>query len=218
MKKYLVVLMALLYLHTSYSTPWKGQWASSFGKMDLIEKETGFKETALVFGNYAKSGFIVGVAIGNDLHGLFFDSKLKKGGSFIFSHNELGSNFKGKWRFDNIDKELKWNGTKAVIQEEVKFKGIDRYRNIEGTWKTNFGELELTQEGAFIEGRYDSKGKLYAVYNQENNTIFGLFTNKDRYGLLKFQLNNERTAFTGLWSWETKAWAKQKWDGKKVLK
>ena len=215
MKKYLVVLMALFYLQISYSSPWKGQWASTFGKIDFIEKQTGFKDTALVFGNYAKNGFIIGVAIDNNLHGLFFDSKLQKEGAFKFSLNEKASKFKGMWHFDDIDKELKWNGTKAAIQEKIQFKGVDRFRKIEGKWKTNFGELELTQEGAFIEGRYDTKGRLFAVFNQENNTLFGLFTNKDRYGLLKFKLNDDRTAFDGLWSWETNPWAKQKWDGKK---
>ena len=86
MQRSLVVLMALFYLQTSYATHWKGQWASSFGKIGL--------------------------------------------GAFKFSHNETGSNFKGAWRFSDIDKELKWNGTKAAIQDEVDYKGIDRYRNI----------------------------------------------------------------------------------------
>ncbi len=59
MIKYLVLLSALLFLSATKATPWKGQWASSFGKIDFIEKQTGVKETALVFGNYAKMGLLL---------------------------------------------------------------------------------------------------------------------------------------------------------------
>ena len=218
MKIIILSFLAVLYCSATNALQWQGHWKSTFGEMNLIEKQTGYKNTSLIFGNYDKNGYIIGVSVENKIYGVFYDNKLLQKGSYVFTLGESKKDFKGLWSFDDINKELKWNGSRAVNPKLKKIKGVDRYRYMEGQWDTNFGELELTQEGVFIEGKYDSKGKLYAVFNHQTNTVFGLFTNKKRYGLLKFQLNENRDSFKGLWSWETNKWAKQKWDGKKVQK
>ncbi len=218
MKKIIYTLTLTVLSFQGLTSPWVGQWTSTFGKIQFIEKQTGYKDFDLVYGNYAKSGFLMGVSIDNMLHGVFFDSKSDKSGAFVFSLNKEKNAYEGAWHFDDIDKELKWNGTKAANQKFDELKGIDRYRNIEGSWTTNFGLLTLQQEQVFVEGSYDTKGKLYAVFNESNNLMFGFFTNKKKYGLLKFQLNEQRNSFKGHWSWKTDDWANQKWDGSKALK
>ncbi len=200
------------------SSPWQGQWLSTFGKINFIEYTTGYKETTLLFGNYAKNGFIMGVSVANELHGVFYDAKLKKEGSFIFKLDEKQNSYKGDWYFDDIDKMLKWNGSKVIENKVLPVIGIDRYRNIEGTWDTNFGQLVLSQEEVYVKGEYDTLGKIHAIFNQKNGVIFGFFTNKKRWGLLKFTLNKDKTLFKGQWTWETNAWSNQKWDGKKLDK
>lgn len=94
-------------------------------------------------------------------------------------------------------------------------RSIDRFRSFEGLWDSNFGPLELVQNDVFVEGRYSDKGQMYAVYNQSNGLLYGLFTNKERYGLLHFQLNDKKDSFDGLWPWKTQNWAEQKWTGSK---
>lgn len=218
MKTFIYTLTLLVLSFQGFSSPWIGQWTSSFGKIQFIKKQTGYNDFDLVYGNYAKSGFLMGVSIDNQLHGVFYDSKSNKGGAFVFSLNKARNAYEGTWHFDDIAKELKWNGSKSVNQKNTELNGIDRYRNIEGAWQTNFGQLILKQELVFVEGTYDTKGKLYAVFNQSNNVMFGFFTNKNKYGLLKFQLDEQRNSFKGLWSWNTDNWANQKWDGNKTSK
>ncbi len=217
MKKYLfIVVLNVIFVPLVNSSPWKGQWLSTFGKINFIEYKTAYKDTSLLFGNYAKNGFIMGVSVADELHGVFYDAKLKKQGSFVFKLNDKQNGYKGDWYFDDIDKMLKWNGSKMIETKVLPVAGIDRNRNIEGTWNTNFGQLVLSQEEVYVQGKYDTKGKIHAVFNQENGIIFGFFTNKERWGLLKFQLNDEKRAFKGQWTWETNAWSNQKWDGQKI--
>ena len=218
MNRFFYILILVIFSFKTFSSPWVGQWTSTFGKIQFIEKETDYKNFNLVYGNYDKNGFLMGVSIQNKLHGVFFDSKSEKSGAFVFTLNSAGSSYEGTWYFDEIDKKLNWNGSKSVNDQKSAIKGIDRYRNVEGIWKTNFGQLKLMQEMVFVEGQYDTKGRLFAVYNQSNNMMFGFFTNKHKYGLLKFQLNEQRNSFKGLWSWKTDKWANQKWDGNKTSK
>lgn len=218
MSRIFYILILVVISFETFSSPWVGQWTSTFGKIQFIEKETGYKNFHLVYGNYHKNGFLMGVSIEDKLHGVFYDSKSEKSGAFVFTLNSSGSGYEGTWYFDEIDKKLNWNGSKSVDERKTEIKGIDRYRNIEGVWKTNFGQLKLVQETVFVEGEYDTKGRMFAVYNQSNNIMFGFFTNKQKYGLLKFQLNEQRNSFKGLWSWKTDNWANQKWDGNKASK
>jgi len=215
-KTILIFVLNSIFIPFVKSSAWQGQWLSTFGKINFIEYQTGYKDINLLFGNYAKNGFMVGVSIANEMHGVFYDAKLRKEGEFVFKLDEKKSSYKGEWHFDDIDKRLKWNGSKVLESKILPVIGIDRYRNIEGTWDTNFGQLVLSQEDAYVKGKYDDKGEIHAIFNQENGVVFGFFTNKDRWGLLKFKLNKEKQDFKGQWTWETNAWSNQKWDGKKL--
>lgn len=213
---FLIVLV--LFNSDVFSSQWLGEWTSTFGEIQIIEKVTDYKGVALVYGNYDKNGFLTGVSIDNKLYGVFFDPKSKKNGSFVFTMNKANKTFEGLWYFDDIDKELKWNGMRLSSQTNLTLSGIDRYRSIEGIWDTNFGKLQLTQESVFIEGKYDTKGKLYGVFSYSNNLMYGFFTNKNKFGMLKFTLNKQRTSFDGVWSWQTGKWEKQEWKGRKTSK
>jgi len=194
---------------------WQGNWASSFGPIQFNEKRVGVHSAVLVFANYAKHGSLIGVSVAGELHGAFFDAKTQKGGEFVFIQDQESQTFTGRWKFFDKSKKLIWNGTKKnnIAAESLQF--VDRFRTTEGRWMSNFGPLDFVQNGVFIEAKYSDKGKIYAVYNQASNIVFGLFTNKQRFGLLQFDLNDEKDSFEGLWSWNLQSWAEQKWTGTK---
>ena len=214
--KYIIALILLISGFTSHAVTWQGQWSSTFGKISFIEKDVNTHSATLVFANYGKTGNIVGVSIAGVLYGLFFDTKEQKGGSIQFSQNETRDSFSGEWKYANIDKLLIWNGTKINDDYPKDLIGVDRFRSMEGQWKSNFGVLDMTQDGVFVEAKYSDKGQIYAIYNSSNNLMYGIFTNNDKYGFLEFVLNSDKLSFNGRWSWQTKAWAEQKWHGTKV--
>jgi hypothetical protein len=194
---------------------WQGQWSSSFGVIEFIEKPIQPKDAVLVFGNYGKTGSLVGASFAGVLYGVFYDTKTHKAGKFTFTQDKTSNYFTGKWKYLDKDKEHSWNGSLRNHKRPKELRSVDRFRSFEGMWESNFGPLELIQNGVFVEGKYSNKGQIFAVYNQSNALLYGIFTNKDRYGLLHFQLNNEKNSFDGLWSWKTQIWSEQKWIGSK---
>lgn len=194
---------------------WQGHWSSSFGTIKIIEKPIKPQNAVLVFGNYGKTGSLIGVSISGVLHGIFYDAKTKKTGKLTFTQDKTANFFKGKWKFADIEKELSWNGSLSNHHRPNELHSIDRFRTFEGDWNSNFGPLNMIQDNVFVQGKYSNKGEIYGVYNAENRQLFGLFTNKERFGLLRFSLNNEKNSFDGLWSWKTQNWADQRWTGSK---
>jgi len=207
------VLILLLSFTSAHSQQWQGHWSSSFGEIKVMEKVISSQNAGLVFGNYAKLGTLIGVSFGGKLHGYFYDQKSKKGGEFTFTQRQTGHSFTGKWSYKGKVKKLDWNGNKINNTLANDFVNVDRFRSVEGQWDSNFGPLNFIQDGVFIEASYSDKGRIHAVYNQANNMIYGLFTNKEKFGLLYFNFNAEKNAFKGLWSWETKNWSDQVWSG-----
>jgi len=214
----LITLLSIFDYHKIQAQQWQGHWSSSFGPIKFIEKPIKPKNAILVFGNYGETGTVVGVSFAGILHGVFYDGKTQRAGKLKFTLDKTTQFFTGKWKYLGKDKELSWNGSLSDHKRPIKLHSIDRYRTFEGHWDSNFGPLELIQNNVFVEGRYSNKGQVYAVYNQSNGLLYGLFTNKSRYGLLNFQLNETKNSFDGLWSWRTQNWADQKWTGIKNAK
>ena len=208
-----ILFLLLIFNNSVNAQQWQGHWTSSFGNIKFIERSIKPQNAALVFGNYGKNGTIVGVSIAGKLHGVFYDSKSQKGGELTFTQNKSTDSYTGTWSFDGKQKKLGWNGGKVNIDKPENLQGMDRFRSVEGSWQSNFGLLDFVQNGIFVNAEYSDKGRIFAVYNQANNNIFGLFTNKERFGLLKFSLNSEKNKFDGSWSWETSSWSTQKWIG-----
>ena len=211
----LSVLFSIFSTQMIQAQQWQGHWSSSFGSISFIEKSITPQNAVLVFGNYDKTGTLVGVSFSGVLYGVFYDSETQKGGKFTFTQDKTSNFFTGKWKYLNKDKELSWNGSLSNHQHPKEMRSVDRFRSFEGSWNSNFGPLELVQDDVFVEGKYSDKGHMYAIYNQSNGLLYGIFTNKDRYGLLQFQLNYEKNSFDGLWSWKTQNWTEQKWTGSK---
>ena len=210
-----ILFLLLIFNNSVKAQQWQGHWTSSFGKIKFVERSIKPQNAVLVFGNYGKYGTIAGVSIADKLHGIFYDSKSKEGGDLVFTQSKNADSYTGKWNFAGKHKQLSWNGAKVNINKPENLREIDRFRSVEGQWLSNFGLLDFVQNGIFINAEYSDKGQIFAVYNQADKRVFGLFTNKERYGLLKFSINSEINKFDGLWSWETSKWSTQKWIGSK---
>lgn len=210
-----ILLLFILFHSVAHSQKWQGHWSSSFGDIKIMEKIITAQNAGLVFGNYAKTGTLMGVSFGGELHGFFFDKKTQQGGDFVFLQRDTGQSFTGKWSYQDKSNKLDWNGNKIDSNLPTDILELDRFRSAEGNWASNFGPLDIVQNGVYLEAQYSDKGRIYAVYNQANKMIYGLFTNKQKYGLLQFVLNSEQNKFKGLWSWQTKNWSDQIWSGTK---
>jgi len=209
-------LLPLLFAFNVQSTEWQGQWSSTFGKISFMEKPIDIESAHLIFANYGKTGTIIGVSIKGEMVGVFYDTENNKSGSLTFKQNETKNSFTGEWNYNENSKKLSWNGTKVNDTQPEGINGLDRYRSVEGQWQSNFGLLEMVQDGVFVDAKYSDKGRIFAVFNSANNAVYGLFSNKERYGRLNLILNAEKNLFNGMWSWEFNTWAKQKWTGKKL--
>lgn len=211
-----LLILLLLTVNQVYSSDWQGNWNSTFGEMKFIEQGINLHQAVLVFGSYGESGTIIGVSIAGKLYGTFFDQKTQKGGKLSFTKEGTSDDaqfFKGKWSFTDKELELSWNGTQLNNKKPISMNEADRYRSVEGQWSSNFGDLDLVQDEVFIKGTYSDKGKIFAIYNRTNQTLFGLFTNKQNFGLLDFSLTEDKKEFTGNWSWQAQNWQQQKWTG-----
>jgi predicted esterase len=149
------------------STPFHGEWRTTFGIVTLDQK--GEKVT----GTFGQGGRfpIKGTAKGNVLTFEYEESPAK--GDARFTLDASGNAFTGGFQIRNGRSGL-WNGWRP----DPKAPG-DKLGAFAGLWLTDAGLMELAQEGAKIHGRYAARG---------NSTIEGKATGRR----LEFRFQNFR--------------------------
>jgi len=85
-----------------------------------------------------------------------------------------------------------------------------------GVWKTTYGDLTLTQDGASITGSYQYFDCAATVSGTVSGNVFsGRFVQCSRQGDFQFTLSTDQGAFTGQWNNDGSA-TKQSWDGTRI--
>ena len=86
--------------------------------------------------------------------------------------------------------------------------------SVQGTYTTNYGEMNITQVGNKITGTYTHKeGKIEGTL--KGNTVSGMWHQSNGKGLFIFQFNPDYSAFTGKWSYND-AEPSSDWHGTRI--
>ena len=81
-----------------------------------------------------------------------------------------------------------------------------------GVFQTDFNDMVFTWDGNRVTATYDFRdGRIEGVLN--GHTLTGRWTQNNGKGRIKFEFNDDFTAFTGKWSYND-AEPNGKWDGK----
>ncbi|MBK7098240.1 MAG: hypothetical protein IPH58_07635 [Sphingobacteriales bacterium] len=82
-----------------------------------------------------------------------------------------------------------------------------------GTFKTDFGEMKLTQDGNTVKGTYNYKdGRIEGILN--DRTLTGMWYQSNGRGRIVFVFNNDFSSFAGKWSYNDSA-PSATWNGRK---
>lgn len=86
-------------------------------------------------------------------------------------------------------------------------------KNATGTYKTDFGEMTLRQNGNRVTGTYKYRdGRIEGTLN--GSTLTGQWTQSNGKGRLIFNFNADFSAFSGYWSYnDAQPQPSSKWNG-----
>jgi predicted esterase len=126
--------------------PFQGQWQTSIGTVNLVQKGDAVTGTYGVSGQFA----IKGTVRGKVLTFTYEEGKLKGDGRFAL--DERGHSFAGSFQIQGGRSGV-WNGWRPDPKATTGDPG-----HFEGPWLTDLGLMELTREGTKVTGRYASRG------------------------------------------------------------
>jgi hypothetical protein len=182
-------------------TSFAGTWSTNFGELRLHRIKD------YVIGDYADEGIILGRVNGDCLAGVFTNGP-RNG---IFRFKAKGSDqFAGQWAWHGKRLQGNWNGKRTgkaprqlenFTRDGSKTQSIDNNRSVfDGTYASNFGNLELLARDSFLIGDYGNKGIIAGMW--QSNKFVGYFTNNDRTGWFEFRFFSKSGSFRdGSWGW-----------------
>ncbi len=81
-----------------------------------------------------------------------------------------------------------------------------------GTWKTNWGDMTLTQNGSSVSGSYNwNGGKISGTVS--GNVLSGTWTQTNGKGKFRFVMSSDGKAFTGTYGYNDAEPKSGSWDG-----
>ena len=188
---------------------WEGKWSTGYGQLRLLQK--GKK----VFGDYSNKGYLEGTysQATRTLTGTFVNKTQKINGTFSFVLNNDAKSFTGKWAQGSATPSAPWNGTKITGQTPI-INTIE-FLMAQGTWKSTYGTLKLTQSYDWVKGDYADYGPMYGTYDKKSRTLKGTFKNGEKEGNYTFTFAEDGKSFSGKWAWG-KGIPNKAWTGTRV--
>lgn len=155
-----------------------GTWDSSFGELKLIQTDN------VIIGDYGSVGILLGEVVTPDcLAGVFTNGD--QYGQFSFRITEAGR-FSGVYRFGEAGAGQSWDGTQTSALIPATFANFNADKadmphisnnnaTLNGTWRTEHGDLRLRHADLFLFGDYADRG---VIATRWDGTQFqGIFTN-----------------------------------------
>lgn len=178
---------------------WTGTWQTDYGVMIL--KQTGNSVT----GSYAhQEGTVSGIASGYTFTGTWKESDDE--GTMTFTIAADGKSFTGTWveTKPSPSQPASWNGQRqadisaAPAPAPAPVPPSKPQFDWSGLWRTDYGNMTLTQVGDQITGTYESQeGKVNGTVN--GNVFSGTWKETDDEGTFVFTLSSDERSFTGTW-------------------
>lgn len=191
----------------------EGVYKTDFGEMTL------YRNGSQITGTYKyKGGKISGILNGNTLTGTWIQDNAK--GKMVFVFASDFSSFNGKWAYNESAPSSKWNGTQissfgnSGTSTSTASGSSSSNSLINGTYSTDFKEMNLQINGNRVTGSYKHMGgKIDGVLT--GNKLVGTWTQSNGKGKMEFVFNSDFTAFTGKWAYNESV-PSSKWNGTKI--
>ena len=177
---------------------------------DMVFSWNGNKVTATY--EY-RDGRIEGTLSGRTLTGRWTQNNGK--GRLVFEFNEDFTEFTGKWSYNDAEPTSSgWNGKlKPGTGSGLKSRGGKVSSIPTGEFSSDFNAMRFRQDGNKVTGTYDYRnGRIEGTLS--GHTLTGRWTQDNAKGRIRFEFNDDFTAFTGKWSYNDDEPTSSKWDGK----
>lgn len=196
---------------TVSAQPITGSFSSSFGDLQLIEKD------GLIFGDYASVGVIVGKRTDDKIEATFVNRQSpNRMGTVTFIVSEKGRKLTGTWGWVGEKAESTWTADQTIsgAPRLKNFGAGTGAQNFSGQWDTKYGKLDLLRHGSIHVGFYGEKGIIYGTVT--GASYQGYFTNGAQFG--EFSLSSiDGRNLKGRWRFEGKSWSEDgDWTGTKI--
>lgn len=176
---------------------------------DMVFSWNGNKVTATY--EY-RDGRIEGTLSGRTLTGRWTQNNGK--GRLVFEFNEDFTEFTGKWSYNDAEPTSSgWNGKlKPGTGSGLKSRGGKVSSIPTGEFSSDFNAMRFRQDGNKVTGTYDYRnGRIEGTLS--GHTLTGRWTQDNAKGRIRFEFNDDFTAFTGKWSYNDDE-PTSTWDGK----
>lgn len=176
---------------------------------DMVFSWNGNKVTATY--EY-RDGRIEGTLSGRTLTGRWTQNNGK--GRLVFEFNEDFTEFTGKWSYNDAEPTSSgWNGKlKPGTGSGLKSRGGKVSSIPTGEFSSDFNAMRFRQDGNKVTGTYDYRnGRIEGALS--GHTLTGRWTQDNAKGRIRFEFNDDFTAFTGKWSYNDDE-PTSTWDGK----
>lgn len=188
----------------------EGRWLTTYGPL-LVDVDGDKATGSYVYGN--GSGTIEGTITNNILTFRYIESDGTEGDG-IFTLNQGGMRFDGKWHPDGQTQWQPWNGTRDPATPISLPSSVSS--RFEGLFKTNYGPLQLTQEADRVTGHYRgaSVGTLEGTIKQ--GRLHYTYTETSASGEGWFELSDDGMHLQGQWRAKGGSTFKP-WTGSRVV-
>ncbi len=184
-----------------------GSYDTTYGKMELSQSGNRISGT---YTGHTGSGTVEGVLDGSTLRGTWKDESGNGRIAFVFAPDM--NTFSGYWSYDDIEPKAgsgdTWVGNRtgeappSVQKKSTAAPAKGPLFDISGTYSTDFGMMELMQDGTSVQGSYiTSTGTGTLEGTLDGLTIWGTWHEGEAYGRIRFVFPPDRSKFTGYWSY-----------------
>lgn len=200
-----------------------GTWNTTFGVLTFTQIGSNVTGT-IPSNNITINGQLIGYTLNGRWYQENTDGTSAVGGQLRFEFTDANT-FKGVWGYnDSFTDGGLWIGVKITDTKAPLTEPINPFAkiNVNGDWYTDFGKLNLIQDGNRVTGTYKFRnGTLTGTI--VGNTITGTWTevadsgtSKEPKGSFRFVFSPDGKSFKGSWGYGAKFYDGGQWNGEKI--
>ena len=199
-----IIPWVLLHVGLTAAPNFGGTWATSFGRMLLVQNK---QEVGGVYLMEDVLCYINGQVRDGQLVFTYRESDIKGEGQFKLT--EDGVKFTGRWRPVGAAAWSVWEGARVQSSKSDK----SRWH---GQWATTFGRMRLTEKGDKVEGIYAYGSASTILGKTENGRLNFHYQESDVKGQGWFEISAQGRLFYGKWKPEgSDGWSD--WGGTRTI-
>lgn len=200
----LVLVVLAIFVPAAFALDVSGAWQTTYGEVVLSQ------DGPRISGTYYEGR----ASIDGALDGMEFAFRYDEGnaqGEAIFTFDDDGMAFTGRWRPDGTENWADWNGTRAGSGAQA---GGDPTGFV-GVFQTSFGLMRLMPSETRVVGCYDYRESSSIVGSVAGNRLTFRYAEPAAAGDGWFSLSSDGNSFAGQWKADgSDSWSE--WTGTRV--